>query len=82
MTKISTPKNRGYDGLIDNLYGQYAVFNSEQIKSATDNIGTFDGGNEDIRYSLDDSEEKTGSVKKMAKALIGDFKKQRKASGN
>ena len=30
----------------------YAVDNSKQIKSATDNIGTFDKGNDDIRYSL------------------------------
>ena len=46
----------GYDGLIDNLYGQYAVFNSEQIKSATDNIGTFDKNNADIRYSIKENE--------------------------
>lgn len=42
---------RGYDGLIDNIYGQYAVFEPTQIKSATDNIGTFDRNNPDIRYS-------------------------------
>lgn len=29
----------------------YVVFDSKQIKSATDNIGTFDGSNPDIRYS-------------------------------
>ncbi len=45
-------QNNGYDGLIDNIYGQYAVFEPTQIKSATDNIGTFDGKNPDIRYSL------------------------------
>lgn len=28
----------------------YVVFSPEQIKSATDNIGTFDGSNPDIRY--------------------------------
>ena len=39
----------GYDGFIkDNVY---IVFNPTQIKSATDNIGTFDGANSDIRYS-------------------------------
>ena len=32
----------------------YVVFDSTQIKSATDNIGTFDGSNPDIRYSLSD----------------------------
>lgn len=29
----------------------YVVFDNKQIKSATDNIGTFDGSNPDIRYS-------------------------------
>ena len=32
---------------------------SEQIKTTTDNIGAFDGGNPDIRYSIDDSTEIT-----------------------
>ena len=45
-------EKRGYDGLIDNLYGQYAVFSPNQIKSSTDNVGTFDAKNPDIRYSL------------------------------
>ncbi|MCD8180979.1 MAG: hypothetical protein LUF26_05810, partial [Firmicutes bacterium] len=45
-------QKQGYDGLIDNLYGQYAVFNPEQIKSATDNVGTFDKNNPDVRYSM------------------------------
>ena len=31
---------------------EYIVFRSEQVKSATENIGTFDRGNPDIRYSL------------------------------
>lgn len=34
----------------------YAVFRPEQIKSATDNIGTFDPNNSDIRYSMEDEE--------------------------
>lgn len=34
----------------------YIVFDSEQVKSATDNIGTFDRDNPDIRYSLNDDE--------------------------
>ncbi|MBC8535014.1 hypothetical protein, partial [Yeguia hominis] len=33
----------------------YIVFSSNQIKSATDNIGTFDAKNPDIRYSLNDT---------------------------
>lgn len=33
----------------------FASFNSNQIKSATENIGTFNPGNPDIRYSLDEN---------------------------
>jgi hypothetical protein len=39
---------RGYDGLIDNLYGQYAVFKPNQIKSAIGNRGTFDPNSADM----------------------------------
>ena len=60
-------QRRGYDGLIDNLYGQYAVFNSEQIKSATDNIGTFDKNNADIKYSM-----KKSTDEKIENRLSGD----------
>ena len=41
----------GYDGLIDKDYDQYATFEPNQIKSATNNAGTFDPNNNDIRYS-------------------------------
>jgi len=41
-----------YDGLI--LDTETVVFSSNQIKSATDNIGTFDKTNPDIRYSAQD----------------------------
>ena len=52
---------RGYDGVV--MYdgnGEIVIanaFSSNQIKSATDNIGTFDRSNPDIRYSRElDSE--------------------------
>ena len=60
---IQKAKNGGHDGVVFlNTYDASneqtdventvaAVFNSEQIKSATDNIGTFDKGNKDIRFS-------------------------------
>ena len=56
---IREAKSKGYDGVIiendtDNDLEKdtfYVVFNPTQIKSATDNIGTFDGANPDIRYS-------------------------------
>ncbi len=38
-----------YDGII--LPTETVVFNSNQIKSATDNVGTFDKNNPDVRYS-------------------------------
>lgn len=40
-----------YDAIVDSRHGEIVVKNSEQIKSATDNIGTFDKGNKDIRFS-------------------------------
>ena len=44
-----TLKQHGYDGVIS---GEVAVvFSPTQIKSATDNVGTFDPENPDIRYS-------------------------------
>lgn len=56
-------KAEGYDGIVikqteydystaGSANDQYVVFESAQIKSATDNRGTFDGGNADITYSL------------------------------
>ena len=45
--------NLGYDGIIYSEEGydtEYVVFKPEQIKSATDNIGTFDKGERNIRY--------------------------------
>lgn len=57
-------KDQGYDGIVyKNTHDgtsltnkmkeedSYIVFDPEQIKSATDNIGTFDRKNPDIRYS-------------------------------
>lgn len=44
-----------YDGIISNT--ETVVFSPNQIKSATDNIGTYDGGNNDIRYSLKDKQQ-------------------------
>lgn len=36
------------------LRGEFAVFSPSQVKSATDNIGTFDSNNPDIRYRYAD----------------------------
>ena len=48
-------KKRGYDGWYADIdsggWGEGSVFSPTQIKSATDNIGTFDKANDDIMYS-------------------------------
>ena len=50
-------RERGYDGVVQHdKEGNITIavaFDSEQIKSATDNIGLFDKKNPDIRYALD-----------------------------
>ena len=46
-----------YDGIFSDT--EYVVFKPNQIKLATDNIGTFDKGNDDIRFSLSDDENTT-----------------------
>lgn len=67
-------KNSNYDGVIVNndvgSFGRstktFIAFENTQVKSATDNIGTFDGNNPDIRYSLDEdydfTDEKAGAI--------------------
>nr|DAL44566.1 MAG TPA_asm: PolyVal ADP-Ribosyltransferase [Caudoviricetes sp.] len=45
-------KEKGYDGVLQAERGdEIVVFDSTQVKSATDNVGTFDPANPDIRYS-------------------------------
>ena len=52
--EIGMLKNDGYDGALawKGLRDEYVVSTPNQIKSATDNIGTFDPNNPDIRYRL------------------------------
>ena len=47
-------KHLGYDGIHDGI--EWVAFDPTQIKSATDNIGTFDRNNPDIRYQLRDNQ--------------------------
>lgn len=44
----------GYDGL-NNEDQEFVAFDSNQIKSATDNVGTFDAENADIRFRMGDA---------------------------
>ena len=73
-------KSQGYDGVIakdeDIDYIEYAAYKSNQIKSATDNVGTF-SENPDIRYSVGDLQEPslpTAAEIEEAKKQIADVK--------
>lgn len=52
---LNEAEMQGCDGIIvkGKKSSLYVVFEPNQIKSATDNIGTFDSSNPDIRYSLE-----------------------------
>ena len=47
----------------------YVVFKPEQIKSATDNVGTYDSSNPDIRYSLSPVEDGQEQQETQAKSV-------------
>ena len=77
---IRYAKEHGHDGVIleydgskeDLAYDKfYVVFDSAQIKSATDNIGTFDKTNPDIRYSSQDGRYRDLMGEKAAKYTKG-----------
>lgn len=52
----------GYDGMMAFEAGvdSFAIFSPSQVKSATENAGSFDGMNDDIRYSSHDATEQEG----------------------
>lgn len=75
-----------YDGIV--VPTETVAFRPEQIKSATDNNGTFDGENADIRYSFRDTasgmandslrpynEELAGFIKNNGNYIIDSFEK-------
>ena len=66
----------GYDGVIYTYPSgahEYVAFEPEQIKSATDNTGTFDRNNTDIRYSLSAEEAERADADYMAAVETGDM---------
>lgn len=69
-------RRAGYDGVIQyDKNGDVSIavtFDSNQIKSATDNVGTFDGRNPDIRYSLSDAGKRHNGVALEAEASYPD----------
>ena len=70
MEKAQLIKN-GYDGIIVDEFGEgyneYIVLKPENVKSATDNVGTFDKSNPDIRYSSGDLNEVIRENEKLKK---------------
>lgn len=60
----------GYDGFVKD--DVFVVFNPTQIKSATDNIGTFDPENPDIRFSLEEySESEQDDIVAVLQPFVG-----------
>lgn len=73
-----------YDGIITPT--ETVVFDSTQIKSATDNVGTFDPTNPDIRYQARDADTissrealanalETAAKNDLERGLLADYKK-------
>ena len=64
---------QGYDGVVDEGY-EYIAFYPEQVKSATDNIGTFDPENQDVRFSIEQySDADWSDMVTYMKAKVGDL---------
>ncbi|KGN95391.1 ADP-ribosyltransferase-containing protein [Porphyromonas crevioricanis] len=66
-------KHKGYDGkaLLDDGYNVYVAFSPTQIKSATDNVGSFDVENPDIRFRIGErrkADMKAGLLNKLTNA--------------
>ena len=59
----------GYDGVY-NGYDEYIAFEPTQIKSATDNVGTFDPFNPDVRYSLKETDENVRKQVDLTRELM------------
>ena len=72
-------KDRGYDGWYADMdsggWGEVSVFSPTQVKSATDNIGTFDRYNPDIRRSRSKRDEKSAAAAE-AEAKAGEIAKK------
>lgn len=69
--QVEALKELGYDGWyadMDTGWGEVSAFYPEQIKSATDNIGTFDSGNSDIRYAIAGERSRTADLQSLEEA--------------
>lgn len=64
---IRHAQQKGYDGIVmEGSTNRYLAFRQEQIKSANDNIGTFDKTNPDIRRSVKGAGQNTADRLKHA----------------
>ena len=78
--QVEALKKLGYDGWycdMDTGWGEVSAFYPEQIKSATDNTGAFDGTNPDIRFMADDDVDVEGKQEQVGtrqfKRWFGDW---------
>ena len=60
----------------------YWVKNPNQVKSATDNVGTYDANNDDIRYQKMDSDQKDNEWKTLSNGQAEYFKDSKVRDGN
>ena len=69
-------KEKGYDGVIYNYGSEIVAFKPNQIKSATDNVGTFDSANDDIRFSYNETrtQEEIDELNTKFRDLYGQYK--------
>lgn len=75
--KAKTIRDAGYDSVHDVSYGQWAVFEPDQIKSALGNKGTFDRENPSILFQK--TKEGENPVAKSVSELVDDLKALPKA---
>lgn len=65
-------QTEGYDGVIrefDGAIDEYIAFEPNQIKSASENVGTFDANNPDIRYRTASEETRPRAIAAQAQTL-------------
>lgn len=75
-------QEEGYDGVInayDGVIDEYIAFDPNQIKSATENIGTFDSASDDIRYSINRDDIATPEMEAEANKELTESQKAAKA---